>query len=53
MEDMQKREIDRLGLEISEILNNFGNPYSRVEITYEGVEVISTESFCPRKGTGK
>jgi hypothetical protein len=49
MEEKKKQEIERLGLEISEILNNFGNPYSRVEITSEGVEVISTDSFCPRK----
>ena len=53
MEEKKKQEIERLGLEIAEILDREGDPYQRVEITLEGVKVMSTDSFCPRKKSVK
>lgn len=42
-----REEVESLGLQISEILIEKGNPHQRVEITQEGVKIVSDESFMP------
>ena len=44
-----REEVEKIGLRISEILNEKGNPHQRVEITQEGVKIVSADSFMPNK----
>ena len=40
-------EVESLGLQISALLIEKGNPHQRVEITQEGVKIVSDDSFAP------
>lgn len=40
-------EVESLGLQISALLIEKGNPHQRVEITQEGVKIVSDDSFTP------
>ena len=42
-----REEIESLGLQISALLIEKGNPHQRVEITQEGVKIVSDDSFAP------
>lgn len=44
-----REEVESLGLQISKILIEKGNPHQRVEITQEGVKIVSDDSFMPNK----
>ena len=42
-----REEIESLGLQISALLIEKGNQHQRVEITQEGVKIVSDDSFAP------